>query len=353
MMRSRRDFLAQLGAASILPAFTQSDEPLRARAARRGVIYGAATGNYQLRQPDFAAAFAREAGMLVPEYELKRHIVEPAHGRYDFSGADSLLAFANAHGQSFRGHPLVWHKSNPPWLEDAVAGARDEKLLTKYIETVAGHYKGRVHSWDVVNEAIWPADGRADNLRRTFWLEALGPSYIDIAFHAARAADPAAMLVYNDWGCEGGEPWNDNFRAATLAFLESALARRVSIDALGLQGHLKAFGPQVDQKKLRKFLEAVKAMGLRILVTEHDVDDHGGASDVALRDKAVADTSRRFLDIAREAGAIAILTWGLSDRYIQAPYEHDTWSWNTRMLPLDAAMRRKPMWQAIADTLDA
>jgi endo-1,4-beta-xylanase len=351
MIRSRRSFLAQLGAASVFPyaALAREDDSLRARAARHGVLYGSATGNYQLRQPDLAAAFSRESGMLVPEYELKRHIVEPVRDQYDFSAADALLAFANAHGMAFRGHPLVWHKSNPAWLENA----HDEKLLTGYIETVAGPYKGRIHSWDVVNEAIWPQDGRADNLRRTIWLDAFGPSYVDIAFRTARAADPAAMLVYNDWGCEGGEPWNDRFRAATLSFLEGAFARRVPIDALGLQGHLKAFGTQVDQKKLRKFLGTVKAMGLRILITEHDVDDHGGPSDITARDAAVADASRRFLDVAREAGAIAILTWGLSDRYLQSPYEHDTWRWNARMLPLDAAMRRKPMWQAIANSLGA
>jgi endo-1,4-beta-xylanase len=354
-MRSRRNFLAQLGAVSVLPyaALAHEDDSLRARATRHGVLYGCATGNYQLHQPDFASAFAREVGMLVPEYELKRHIVEPARGQYDFSAADALLAFANTHGMAFRGHPLVWHKSNPAWLDEAVSNSRDEKLLTKYIEAVAGHYRGRIHSWDVINEAIWPQDGRADNLRRTIWLDALGPSYIDIAFHAARAADPAAILIYNDWGCEGGEPWNDKFRAATLGFLEAALARRVPIDALGLQGHLKAFGPQIDQKKLRTFLDTVKAMGLRVLITEHDVDDRGGPSDIAARDAAVADASKRFLEVAREAGAIAILTWGLSDRYIQSPYERDTWRWNARMLPLDAAMQRKPMWQAIANSLGA
>ena len=353
MKLSRRSLLAQFGIASALPnvAFAQQDDSLRARAQRHGILYGCATGNYQLRQPDFASACAREAGIIVPEYELKRHIVEPAREHYDFSAADALLAFANAHGMAFRGHPLMWHKSNPPWLADAVA-TRDEKLLTQYIQTIVGHYKGCVHSWDVVNEAIWPQDGRADSLRRTMWLEAFGPSYIDTAFHAAREADPHAMLVYNDWGCEGGEAWNDQFRAATLSFLEAALKRRVPIDALGLQGHLNAFKP-VDEKKLRKFLEEVKAMGLRILITEHDVDDHGGSSDIAARDRAVADASKRFLAVAREAGAIAILTWGLSDRYIQSPYEHDTWGWNARMLPLDAQMRRKPMWRAIADTLGA
>src|SRR6202012_4234579 len=113
------------------------------------------------------------------------------------------------------------------------------------------------------------------------------PSYIDIAYHAARAADPNTLLVYNDWGCEAGAPENDVFRAATLNFLESALKRGVPIDALGLQGHLGLNGPQDDQRKRRVFLARVQGMGLRILVTEHDVDDSGGSSDVAVRDRMV------------------------------------------------------------------
>jgi endo-1,4-beta-xylanase len=240
----------------------------------------------------------------------------------------------------------VWHKRNPDWLEDTARNSRDETLITGYVGKVAGHFRGRIHSWDVVNEAIAPADGRADCLRNSFWLQVYGPRYIDLAYHAARAADPGALLVYNDWGCELGAAWNNRFRAATLDFLERSLARGVPIDALGLQGHLRAFGTPVDQPKLAAFLARVKAMGLRILVTEHDVDDSGGPSDVKLRDRAVADASRRLLDVTIDAGAIAVLTWGLTDRFLDAP------GWGAklvgaqpRMLPLDDNLNRTPMWQ--------
>jgi endo-1,4-beta-xylanase len=89
-------------------------------------------------------------------------------------------------------------------------------------------------------------------------------------------------------------------------------------------------------------------MGLRILVTEHDVDDSGGPSDVATRDRAVADASRKFLDVMAEAGAIAILTWGLTDRFLDSPaWRARLGGYEPRMLPLDSDLRPTPMWRAM------
>ncbi|HEY2033252.1 MAG TPA: endo-1,4-beta-xylanase [Rhizomicrobium sp.] len=354
-MLSRRLFLEQLAgagaSAGLRPSLAaQTDQGLRDITARHGIVYGCAAATYELKDADFTASLTREAGILSAEYEMKRKALEPTRGVYDFSGGDGLLAFAHRHDMTFRGHTLVWHNSNPPWLQGALQSPDAETLLTGYIAAVAGHYKGRVHSWDVVNEAIQPSDGRSDGLRNSFWLKRFGPGYIDTAFHAARQADPNAMLVYNDWGCEWGAPENDRFRAVTLEFLSGALARGVPIDALGMQGHLSAFGTQVDQKKLAVFLAAVHQMGLKILVTEHDVDDSGGPADIAARDRAVADASRRFLDVMLDNPAvIAVLTWGLSDRFLDPPGWQDRLAGRTpRMLPLDRDYRRKPMWTAMA-----
>jgi endo-1,4-beta-xylanase len=256
---------------------------------------------------------------------------------------------------SLRGHALVWHKKNPDWLESALQGSDAERMLTGYIAAVAGHYRGRLASWDVVNEAIEPEDGRSDGLRNSLWLKRFGPSYIDTAYHAARQADPSALLVYNDWGCELGAAANDRFRAVTLKFLSDALARNVPIQALGLQGHLAAFGTQVDQRKLSAFCSDVRAMGLKILVTEHDVYDTDGPSDIAARDSAVADASRRFLDVMLDCPAtVAVLTWGLSDRYLDPPGWRDRLAGRyPRMLPLDRDLHRKPMWEAMRKAFSA
>ncbi len=362
-MLSRRSILKALplsliaGASAPNPLSLRSsiledgNDSLRSLAARRGLLYGCAVSTYQLRDRAFARVLAREAGILVAEYEMKRGVVEPSRGKYDFSGCDLLAEFASAHAMSLRGHPLVWHKRNPDWLEETVLDWRDAELLTGYIAAVVGRFRGRVRSWDVVNEAIAPGDGRKDALRETFWLKAFGPSYIDDAYHAARAADPDALLVYNDWGCEAGAPDNDRFRAATLSFLEGALARGVPIQALGLQGHLAAFGAAVDQKKLGRFLADVQALGLRVLVTEHDVDDTGGPSAAGERDSAVADASRKFLDVVLDNRAtLAVLTWGLSDRFLDLPgWRQRLAGYTPRMLPLDSGLNRTPMWHAIAN----
>lgn len=357
-MISRRGFMSgalalSFAAPAAARARAQRLGGLRVAAARDGLAYGCAVAGYELDQADFKAALLREAGLLVAEYEMKREIVEPAPGRYDFAPADRLVNFADAHGLGFRGHTLVWYRSNPAWLAPAVRASRNEALMTDYISAVMTRYGTRIQSWDVVNEAIAPEDGRPDNLRNSFWLETFGPSYIDTAFHAARQAAPNAQLVYNDWGCELGGARYDRFRAATLQFLEGAKARGVPVDALGLQGHLRAYGTPVDQQALRRFLDNVRALGLRILVTEHDVDDWGGPLDIAARDAAVAEASARFLDVVTANRATsAVLTWGLSDRFLDPP---DARQWRVgyrpRKLPLDRNLDRKPMWGAVRHAL--
>lgn len=350
---SRRAVMAGAASALAAPSFADA-ENLRNLGARCGVLTGTAAGSYQLQHSDFAAALAREAAILVPEYELKRLITEPEPGRFDFSGADQLYTFAAGHDQKMRGHCCVWYAANPPWLDGKILNAPDDEIMTFFIQKMMGRYRGRTHSWDVVNEAIWPADGRSDGLRQCAWLKRFGPSYIDIAYHAAKAADPAALLVYNDWGCEGGAAWNDGFRSATLKFLEGVRARGVPVEALGLQGHLNGFGEPVDQKKLAHFLDEVRAMGLKILVTEMDVDDSKAPLEIAARDRAVGDATARFLDVVLDnPAAVAVLTWGLSDRYLKKP---EGWnallnSYLPRKLPLDSALRQKPMYAAMARAL--
>ncbi len=348
-MISRRHFLASGASALAVPALTSSSaaqdrRSLKAIAASKGFVFGAAAASYELKHRDFVLAALHDCAQLVPEYEMKRDALEPNRGQYNFTDLDALFAFAALNGLSMRGHPLVWYAANPPWLAPALQARRDERLMTGYIQTLMRRYT--MASVDVVNEAI-ATDG--NGLRPSPWLNAFGPRYIDMAFHAARAANPRAKLIYNDWGCEQGP--NDRFRATTLKLLDGLLARNVPIDGLGLQGHLEAFGPKVDQRKLRDFLEEIRARGLSILVTELDVLDSGGPSDIAQRDRAVADEARRFLDVALDNPATnAVLIWNLSDRYVDPP---DEWKlkltgFRYRKLPYDAQMRRKPLWNALA-----
>ncbi|HEY0266428.1 MAG TPA: endo-1,4-beta-xylanase, partial [Rhizomicrobium sp.] len=333
------------------PAQAQDLRGLKTAAAAKGLVFGSAAATYELKDADFTPVLLRDAAQLVPEYEMKRDALETAPGVYDFTALDSLFAFARRGGLSMRGHTLVWYYANPKWLPALLAARRDEKLLTGHIQTVLRRYP--MDSVDVVNEALAPPGTaiRADGLRPSPWLDAFGPGYIDLAFHAARAADPKVKLVYNEWGFEQGGAENDRFRSLTLKFLDGLLKRGVPIDALGMQGHLNAFGNRVDQKKLRDFVAEIRARGLMLLITELDVDDTGGPYDDAARDRAVADEARRFLDVALDSPATqAVLTWNLSDRYVDPP---DEWKWKLlgwrfRKTPYDARMRPKPLWEAMA-----
>jgi endo-1,4-beta-xylanase len=357
-MITRRALLAAAAGGLATPTFAQAPafaQPggLAAVAAAHGILFGMAAASYEFRDADFAPLLARQAAILVPEYEMNRHVVEAQPGVYDFSGIDALIGFARTRGMAFRGHPLIWYAANPPWLEDAVLARRDEKLITDYIAALAGRYRGRMQSLDVVNEAL-AQDG--SGLRQTFWLKAFGPGYLDTAFHAARAADPTALLVYNDYGCEAETPASEKLRANCLKLLDGLIARGAPVQAFGMQGHLSAFGPKVDQKKLWGFMQEIEARGLTILVTELDVDDGDGPSDFAIRDRAVADEARRFLDVVLTSRKVnTVLTWGLSDRYADPPdsLRLKLTGWRYRKFPFDADLKPKPLVGALAAAFSA
>lgn len=352
-MITRRTALA-LGAAALTTRVHAQEEPLRALAAAKGILFGSAAASYEWKDADFPPLLAREAAILVPEYEMKRDVIEPTRGTYDFSGCDALMAFAKKRGLAMRGHPLVWHESNPPWLEAAVRQTRDARLLTDHVTRVVRRYRGRMQSYDVVNEALVPPDEGATGPRPSFWLQVFGPSYLDLAFHAARDADPDALLVYNDFGCEAGAPANARFRKHTLGLLDGLSKRGVPVQGLGIQGHLTPFGARIDQRSLGAFLADVAARGLTLMITELDVDDTDGPRDALVRDRAAADEARRFLDVALDNPAVrTVLTWGLTDRYLDPP---QSWrprlsGWRGRRLPYDDRLRPKPLRTALAQSL--
>ncbi|WP_242122708.1 endo-1,4-beta-xylanase [Sphingobium sp. Sx8-8] len=364
----RREFLAgslALGACSPVPSsFAQesvSPEGLAAHARRSGRYFGAAVKSDQLRDdPGFAAAVARECDILVEEYELKRGTTERWPGKYDFSGADQIIAFAQQHGMRARGHALVWYAAQPQWLEPALQQADRagrEKLMTSYIDVAMPRYAGKIGEWDVVNEAIEPNDGRADGLRaKSMWLDALGEEYIDIAFHRAKEVDPHPLRFLTDFGMEQDSPRCERRRTAFLKLLDRLMARNVPVDAIGIQGHLTPYKEKFDQTVFARFLEQLNGYGVALAVTEFDIADRGGPPSPDKRDREVASVAKAFLDVALDNPAMrSVLCWGLSDRYSWLSNYPD-YKWPdgqlSRGLPLDGGMRRKALWDAVASAFD-
>src|SRR5262249_48247999 len=144
--------------------------------------------------------YKQNSTIIVPENEMKWEFVRAVPDHFDFIQSDAIVEFAEQNAMKLRGHTLCWGGAfMPDWTKQAINKQTAMKYLTEHIAAVAGGYQGKIHSWDVVNEAIEVNDGRSDGLRNCNWLDWLGIDYIAIAFHEARKADPAAILTYNDY----------------------------------------------------------------------------------------------------------------------------------------------------------
>ncbi|MFY8147790.1 MAG: endo-1,4-beta-xylanase [Prochlorococcaceae cyanobacterium] len=297
----------------VAAALPRRGDSLQALAAGGGRIWGAAVTNDQLRDPSFRALVVAQTGLIVPENEMKWDQLEPAPGRFSFGAADQLLAFARAEGLAMRGHTLVWHQQLPGWVQELPA-AELKDALARHIRTVAGHYRGQLQSWDVVNEPI--ADD-ATGLRRSLWLEKLGPDYIAWALTWAHEADPTARLVINEYGLEGDDPKSARKREQFLALVRDLRRRGVPLQAVGLQGHLYANGSgPTTFRQLPAFLQALADLGLDIYITELDVNDRSLPGAIDQRDRAVAAVYTSFLEAVLPQPRLKLLVgWGLSDRY--------------------------------------
>jgi len=368
---TRRGALAGLAAlplaAGAAPAFAAApavpSPSLDALAARKHRRFGSSINAGRgagIGNPDYTAIVAGECGLIVPENELKWQATRPAPDKFDFTRMDAIVAWAQAHKLGVRGHTLLWHRPKwfPKWLNDYDFGANPareaERLLTTHIKTVTDRYRGVIHSYDVVNEAI---DHDTHGTLATSLSRAMGSpeAVIDLAFHTAREQVPDAQLVYNDY--MSWEPQHRAHCADVLRLLEGFRKRGTPVDALGVQSHIEMFsldpatglGPY-DEKGWRHFLDEVVGMGYKLLITEFDVKDKALPGDIAVRDKRVAEFARRYFDVMLDYPQLGdVLAWGMVDKFswLQGFAPRDD-KLEVRGCPYDDAYRPKPMRAAIA-----
>jgi endo-1,4-beta-xylanase len=355
---TRRQFVAQasaVGAFAFSGAQAQDKAALTIRAAgsSQGILAGCAVAVGRLRDdPSYAALVRSQAAILVAENEFKFAHLRPTATTYTFDDADYLADFAEANGMQLRGHNFVWHRALPPWFQTDVTTHNAEKILVEHIEHVGGRFAGRIHSWDVVNEAINPKDGLPGGLRNSPWQQLL-PGYMDIAFRTARRVDPKAMLVYNDYGIEADDDKSARKREAVLGLLRGMKERSVPIDALGVQSHISADPAVVYGDGLKHLIAEAKAMNLKVLITEMDVNDRRLPPDIATRDAAVATSYAGYLKTAlANPAVVAMLTWGITDRYTWLNGEESrTDKLPERPLPFDRDLKPKPALTAVVHAL--
>ena len=268
------------------------------------------------RDAAYTRTVVEQADIVVAENTMKWGPLRPAPDRFDFAEADRFMQFAAAHGIKVRGHNLCWHEQLPAWFAAAVNPGNAEQYLTTHIATVAGRYRGRIRAWDVVNEAIEVKDGQTDGMRASPWFKLLGPRYVEVAFRAARTADPGALLTYNDYSIEADTPGDTAKRKAVLALLRRLRAANVPLDAVGIQSHISAGSAAQIGDGLADFLEQCQDLGLKVFVTELDVnDDDIAVSDVDERSEEVGSIYGDYLRLLMKNAAVTdVLTWGVSNR---------------------------------------
>jgi len=249
------------------PARAQTESGLAA-AWRDAFRIGLAVSNQTLerRIPEHLALIEREFNAVTAENAMKWGEIRPDGVNWQWQRADTLVDFATEHDMYVLGHTLVWHSQVPRSIfvdGDGNALTRSALLarMDEHISTLVGRYRGRVHAWDVVNEAVDEGNG----WRRSQWQQIIGDDFMEQAFRMAHAEDPAATLIYNDYNMH-----NPAKRAFLVDLIRDYLDRDVPISGVGLQGHVGLAYP--DLEEWERSIATYADMGLEVHISELEVD---------------------------------------------------------------------------------
>jgi endo-1,4-beta-xylanase len=300
-----------------LPAAPALGEPLRALAAAHGIEVGSATDVWPpLHDLGFESLLGEQFDSAAPT-EFYWATTRGEDEDYFFVPADLIVNYANVHDQTVNGYFLVWDFALPQWLTD-LAGSGDAEALGQalddHVRTVVERYQARVKAWVVVNEAIWGPDetgGTEAVFAESVWSDVLGPEYIERAFQVARAADPDAVLLYNETGAEALGPKSDFLHDMAADFV----GREVPIDGIGLQFHIDAAAPP-DMASVKSNMERLGALGLDVYITELDVSLATVAGTETEKLELQATIYADVLDVCLSVPACRSYTvFGFTDRY--------------------------------------
>jgi endo-1,4-beta-xylanase len=297
---------------------------LGASAAQTGRYFGVATSAFRLSDTNYMTILNREFNSIVAENDMKWDATEPQQGRFNYTNGDRLVSHAQSRGMTVRGHTLLWHAQQPSWAQ-GMSGSALRNAAINHVTQVATHFRGKIHSWDVVNEAF--ADGGSGG-RRDSNLQRTGNDWIEAAFRAARAADPGAKLCYNDYNTDGINAKSTGIYNMVRDFK----SRGVPIDCVGLQSHLGTTLDSTYQQNIQRFAD----LGVDVQITELDVQQGGNQANI------YASVTRACMAVARCTG---ITVWGLRDP--------ESWRTGANPLLFDGNGNKKAAYTSVLNALNA
>jgi endo-1,4-beta-xylanase len=287
---------------------------LKEAGSRKGRQIGTAANKASLQDPA-VAQFVIENFNLITASGMKWDSIHPAPDTYNFEESDWNLNFAEKNGMRVHGHNLCWNSpsAEPAWFKSALNQSNAKEFLTSHITTLTKRYRGRVDSWDVVNEPVVPWSHRSDGLYPGTWLNLLGPEYIDIAFHTAALTDPKPLRILNIYRVEQDTPDDELARTKVIALLKQLLSRGVPIQAVGIESHLDASQP-MGKTSFIDFLKQIRGLGLEVVITELDVIENRSTRSSSDLDQTVA---KYYADYIAETQAAVnprfIIFWSVQD----------------------------------------
>jgi endo-1,4-beta-xylanase len=310
---------------------------LRTLAAARGLRIGTAVHATPLaNDAAYRDKVADEFNSLTAEDQNWARL-EPVRGQYNWSREDAIVEFAGEHDQIVRGHALVWHRAVPAWLASGdFTTAEVRTILRQHITETVSRYAGRIHAWDVVNEAF---DDDGTLRQDSFWYQRLGPGYIADAFRWARAADPNARLFFNEYNIERA----NSKSTALYEYVRSLRAGGVPIDGVGFQNHITVNN---DLTGFADNLQRFANLGVDVAVTEMDVRmQQPTAANLALQAQRYETALHGCLAVVR---CLSFTVWGFTDAHSSVPLWAPGWGWATLM---DTALQPKPAYEAVHTSL--
>jgi len=293
----------------------------------------------------YRSTVIKEFNSLTPENVMKMKNISLGRGQYKWDDADYLVSFAQQNAMRVHGHALVWYKSTPDWVTNFAGTKEDWKLiLHEYIVAVVGRYKGKISSWDVLNEAIMD-DG---TFRDCVWLQHIGIEYIDLCFQYAREADPNVLLFYNEYGTE----YSSAKRTAVNKLVADLKGRSVPIDGIGLQMHTSISRANSD---IQNAIAVAAQTGLKIHISEFDIkvnpdklqDIIFNATLAAAQKEKYRITVKALLDLPASQ-RYGFTFWGVCDTNSWIPAEYGCPDWP---LPFDSNYKRKDAYSGLLEGL--
>ncbi|KAJ6256426.1 Exoglucanase [Drechslerella dactyloides] len=251
-----------------------------------------------------AAILQAESGQLTPENSMKWQSIEPSQNSFSYGGADTLVNWAVSNNKIIRGHTFVWHSQLPSWVSNINNKATLTTVIQNHINAVAGRYKGKIYAWDVANE-VFNDDGTR---RSSVFSNVFGDwTFLDVAFRAARAADPAAKLCLNDYNLDYSGAKLTNF----VQLVKDLIARGVPIDCVGTQSHLVVGNGAIPSFKTT--LDSLASTGLEVQITELDIRTNSSPSSAQISQQ-VRDYTSVVSACMKTAACSGITVWGVSDK---------------------------------------